>query len=111
VHGTDLDQLSQPRVRDLAAGLGAAGSRRRGNREDGDVERFDITAERDGRLLTFGAGAHFCLGANLARGELEEAPAFLAPLMPALALDGTARLGGVEGSYGIGEMPLRRDAR
>ncbi len=67
----------------------------------------DITAERDGRLLTFGAGAHFCLGANLARGELEEALAFLAPRMPGLALDGPAQLGGVEGIYGINALPLR----
>jgi cytochrome P450 len=81
----------------------------RGNREDGDGERFDITADRDGRLLTFGAGAHFCLGANLARGELEEALTFLAPRMPGLALDGTARLGGVEGIYGIEALPLRWD--
>jgi hypothetical protein len=70
-------------------------------------ERFDITAERDGRLLTFGAGAHFCLGANLARAELEEALAFLAPRMPGLALDGDTKLGGVEGIYGIDALPLR----
>ncbi len=57
------------------------------------------------------AGAHFCLGANLARGEMEGALAFLAPRMPVLALDGTARLAGVAGSYRIEEMPLRWDAR
>jgi cytochrome P450 len=79
----------------------------RANREQDRGEEFDITAERDGRLLTFGAGAHFCLGANLARAELEEALAFLAPRMPGLAAAGPARLGGVEGIYGVDELPLR----
>jgi cytochrome P450 len=79
----------------------------RANRETERGEEFDITAERDGRLLTFGAGAHYCLGANLARAELEEALAFLAPRMPGLAAAGPARLGGVEGIYGIDELALR----
>jgi cytochrome P450 len=79
----------------------------RANREQDGGEDFDITAERDGRLLTFGAGAHYCLGANLARAELEEALAFLAPRMPGLAPDGPASLGGVEGIYGIDDLPLR----
>ena len=67
---------------------------------------FDITAERDPKIFTFGAGAHFCLGVNLARAELEEALKFLAPRMPGLALDGDPELGGVEGIYGI-DLPLR----
>jgi cytochrome P450 len=79
----------------------------RANREQPGGEEFDITAERDGRLLTFGAGTHYCLGANLARAELEEALAFLAPRMPGLAPVGPAVLGGVEGIYGIDELPLR----
>jgi cytochrome P450 len=79
----------------------------RANRQDDDGEEFDIITERDSRLLTFGAGAHFCLGANLARCELEEALAFLAPRMPGLALDGDPELGGVEGIYGIEKLPLR----
>ncbi len=78
----------------------------RANREADGGEDFDITAERDGRLLTFGAGAHYCLGANLARAELEEALAFLAPRMPGLAAAGPAVLGGVEGIYGIDQLPL-----
>jgi len=80
----------------------------RANREDISAgEEFDITAERDPRLLTFGAGVHFCLGVNLARAELEEALAFLSRRMPDLALDGDVSLGGVEGIYGIDSLPLR----
>jgi cytochrome P450 len=76
----------------------------RANRESG--ARFDITAERNARPLTFGAGAHYCLGANLARAELEEALAFLAPRTPGLRFGGPVRLGGVEGIYGIESLPL-----
>jgi cytochrome P450 len=56
----------------------------RANRDSGsgEGERFDISGDRDHRLLTFGAGAHFRLGADLARAELEEALAFLAPRLP-----------------------------
>lgn len=78
----------------------------RANREQ-DGETFDITAARDGKLFTFGAGPHFCLGSNLARAELEEALAFLAPRMPGLALNGEPVLGGVEGIYGVESLPLR----
>jgi len=79
----------------------------RANRETEAGEVFDITAQRTGeRVLTFGAGAHFCLGQNLARAELEEALSFLAPRMPGLRHDGPERLGGVEGIYGIESLPL-----
>jgi len=78
----------------------------RANREQ-DGEEFNIMAERDERLLTFGAGPHFCLGANLARAELQEALAFLAPRMAGLTAGGPAVLGGVEGIYGIESLPLR----
>ena len=78
----------------------------RANRQGGDGESFDIAASRDTRLLTFGAGTHYCLGANLARAELEEALAFLAPRTRGLALDGPPQLGGVEGIYGIDKLPI-----
>jgi cytochrome P450 len=78
----------------------------RANREGEAGETFDIAAARDARLLTFGAGTHYCLGANLARAELEEALAFLAPRTPDLALDGPPQLGGVEGIYGIDKLPI-----
>jgi cytochrome P450 len=78
----------------------------RANREANAGEEFDISAARGARLLTFGAGTHYCLGANLARAELEEALAFLAPRTPDLALDGPPQLGGVEGIYGIDKLPI-----
>jgi cytochrome P450 len=81
-----------------------------GNRDGAGDPGFDITAERPGaRLLTFGAGAHFCLGANLARAELEEALAFLAPRMPGLRLDGPPVFGTVQGIYGLDALPVAWD--
>jgi len=81
-----------------------------GNRDgvDGDADAFDITADRgDAKPLTFGAGIHYCLGANLARGELQEALAFLPARMPELALDGEPELGSVHGIYGLDSLPIR----
>ena len=37
--------------------------------------------------MTFGSGIHYCMGANLARAELQEALPILARRMPNLALD------------------------
>ncbi|WAJ46042.1 cytochrome P450 [Mycobacterium sp. Aquia_216] len=38
-----------------------------------DPDRVDITREGAPAILTFGGGAHYCLGANLARREIAEA--------------------------------------
>src|ERR671914_2798952 len=81
-----------------------------GNRDgvDGDAEAFNITADRgDAKPLTFGAGIHYCLGANLARAELQEALAFLPGRMPGLELDGEPQLGSVHGIYGLDSLPIR----
>ncbi len=81
-----------------------------GNRDgvEGDAEAFDITADRGAaKPLTFGAGTHYCLGANLARAELQEALTFLPARMPGLALDGEAELGSVHGIYGLDSLPIR----
>jgi cytochrome P450 len=81
-----------------------------GNRDgvDGDPDSFDITADRGAaKPLTFGAGIHYCLGANLARAELQEALAFLPARMPGLELDGEPQLGSVHGIYGLDSLPIR----
>ena len=71
-------------------------------------EDFDITADRERtKPLTFGAGPHFCLGANLARAELQEAFAFLAARMPDLQLDGEPVYDTPLGVYGMLELPVR----
>jgi cytochrome P450 len=84
-----------------------------GNRDgvEGEPGEFDITADRgDAKPLTFGAGIHYCLGANLARAELQEALAFLPARMPGLALDGDPELGSVHGIYGLDSLPIRWNA-
>jgi cytochrome P450 len=81
-----------------------------GNRDgvEGDPEAFDIRAERGAaKPLTFGAGIHYCLGANLARAELQEALSFLPQRMPGLALDGEPELGSIHGIYGLERLPIR----
>lgn len=71
------------------------------------AESFDITAERGrARPLTFGAGVHYCLGANLARVELQEGLAFLAEHLHELRLDGEPVFEGVSGIYGLAELPI-----
>lgn len=70
-------------------------------------DRFDISVDRDrAKPLTFGAGPHFCLGANLARAELQEAFAFLAARMPDLKLDGDPVYDTPLGVYGLHALPI-----
>ena len=52
-------------------------------------DTFDITREPSGQpQLTFGSGIHYCLGASLARAELQEALPILARRLPDLRVDG-----------------------
>ncbi len=53
------------------------------------ADTFDITAEPPAQpQLTFGSGIHYCLGASLAKAELQEALPILARRMPDLKIDG-----------------------
>jgi cytochrome P450 len=62
------------------------------NRDDSvfiEPNRFDIRREPSGQPhMTFGSGIHYCLGAALARAELQEALPILAQRMPNIRLDG-----------------------
>jgi cytochrome P450 len=58
-----------------------------------DPYRFDVTRSPNYHMA-FGHGAHFCLGANLARWELRAALRALLPVLPRLALAGPPERGG-----------------
>jgi cytochrome P450 len=74
--------------------------------EDPDV--FDITRERTTAQMTFGSGIHFCMGAALARAELQEALPLLARRMPGLARDGEVEWKpSTFGIWGPARLPLR----
>ena len=73
-----------------------------------NADEFDITAPRDGlRLLTFGAGIHYCVGANLARAEMQEGLVLLAETLREIHLDGEPEYGTPSGIYGLDSLPLR----
>jgi cytochrome P450 len=76
-----------------------------------DPETFDITKPApESPQLTFGSGIHYCLGANLARAELQEALPLLAQRLPNLRIDGavTWKPDGV-GIFGPAHMPITFD--
>ncbi len=73
-----------------------------------EPDTFDITSEAVSQpQMTFGSGIHYCLGAALARAELQEALPLLAQRMPKLAVDGdiTWKPEGV-GIFGPAHMPI-----
>jgi len=69
---------------------------------------FDVTEERSTAQMTFGSGIHFCLGAALARAELQVALPILAQRMRGLALDGQVEWKPATfGIWGPARLPLR----
>jgi cytochrome P450 len=72
---------------------------------------FDITQERGTAQMTFGSGIHFCLGAALARAELQEALPLLARRLPGLALTGPVEWKPANfGIWGPAKLPIRFDS-
>lgn len=74
-----------------------------------DPERFDIAREAPPAILTFGGGAHYCLGANLARVELAEALKILAHRIPNPRRAGPAPWKPILGMTGPTSLPLAWD--
>jgi cytochrome P450 len=78
------------------------------NRDGIEPDEFDITADRGrARVLTFGAGIHYCVGANLARAEMQEGLAALAERAKRVSLEGEPEFGTPSGIYGLESLPVR----
>jgi cytochrome P450 len=75
-----------------------------------DPDRLDITREGAAPMQTFGAGAHYCLGANLARREMAEALVTMARRMPNLRRAGAASWKPLVGICGPAVLPVEFDA-
>jgi len=87
-----------------------------GNRDPNAFSRpnqFDLENDTDSarRILTFGAGIHYCLGANLARVELEEALRSIAETVERIELLPGAAFGNVSGIYSMDRLPMRLHPR
>ena len=81
-----------------------------GNRDDEvftDPNKFDIMRDPNPHLAFGGHGAHYCIGANLARLEVEIMFNTIADKMPNLAPNGEARRLRHAWINGIKEMPVK----
>jgi cytochrome P450 len=74
-----------------------------------DPDRLDITRQGAAAMQTFGAGMHYCLGANLARLELAEALTVMTRRMPNAHRTGPAPWKPLTGISGPIELPIEFD--
>jgi cytochrome P450 len=75
-----------------------------------DADRFDITRDPN-RHLAFGHGAHFCLGAQLARMETRAFFRSLAPRLESVELAGEPELIQTLFVGGLKHLPVRAEVR
>jgi cytochrome P450 len=75
----------------------------------GEPNRLDITRKGAPPMQTFGAGMHYCLGANLARLELAEALAIMTRRMPNAHRTGPAPWKPLSGLSGPMTLPIEFD--
>ena len=76
-----------------------------------DPDRLDITRQGAAPMQTFGAGAHYCLGANLARRELAEALVVMTRRMANVRRTAPAVWKPLVGITGPALLPIEFDAR
>ncbi|MCV7282481.1 cytochrome P450 [Mycolicibacterium flavescens] len=76
-----------------------------------EPDTLDITRRAAAPMQTFGAGPHYCLGANLARRELAEALAVMAGQMRNLRRAAPATWKPVVGVTGPASVPIEFDVR
>ncbi len=72
-----------------------------------DPHRFDVRRTDNDHLTFGGGGAHFCLGANLARAEIKVMVREFLRRYPDVVLDGPPRRMRSDFINGIKELPLR----
>jgi cytochrome P450 len=72
-----------------------------------DPDAFDVRRANAGDHLTFGWGVHRCLGAPLARMEVEISLQRLVDRLPDLALSGPARMQPYDRLRGLEHLPVR----
>lgn len=75
-----------------------------------DPFRFDV-GRTPNRHLAFGFGAHFCLGAVLARMQVKAILAALVPVLDHVELDGTPTLAASHFVSGLKHLPIRYTMR
>jgi len=76
-----------------------------------DPDHLDITRQGAAPMQTFGAGAHYCLGANLARRELAEALVVMTRRMANVRRTAPAVWKPLVGITGPALLPIEFDAR
>jgi cytochrome P450 len=74
-----------------------------------DPDRLDISRELSAPILSFGSGAHYCLGSHLARLELVEALRIITSRMPNPRSGGLAHWSRLTGITGPTALPLEFD--
>jgi cytochrome P450 len=76
-----------------------------------DPDRFDITRPDAGKLLSFGLGMHYCLGAQVARREVRTLLEKVLARVDAIELAGEPEWTGAHFVSGVKHLPVRYTLR